>query len=215
MKRALAFHSCPWNSSGVHGASSSRAVSARFTYFADHTPERAALVKAGRANELQQFARNAGPEDRDRFPDPGAPETFASSRLDWSERDEPPHARALALHRDLLDLRRSDPTLCKEGADGVSIDGAALSDTVLVVRYFGVADDGDRLLVVNLGVDLEPRSVSEPLVAPPAGCVWNLAWSSDDPRYGGPGARGPHRGRELFAPGQAAVLLEPTPGEEI
>jgi maltooligosyltrehalose trehalohydrolase len=87
---------------------------------------------------------------------------------------------------------------------------------VLVVRYFGAAADGaaDRLLVVNLGVDLEPRSVSEPLVAPPAGCVWALAWSSDDPRYGGPGARGPQPGRELFAAGEAAVFLTPTPGEE-
>jgi maltooligosyltrehalose trehalohydrolase len=78
-----------------------------------------------------------------------------------------------------------------------------------------VADGaGDRLLVVNLGVDLEPRSVSEPLVAPPAGFIWGLGWSSDDPRYGGPGARGPQPGRELFAPGDASVFLSPAPGVE-
>ncbi|HVX97461.1 MAG TPA: malto-oligosyltrehalose trehalohydrolase [Polyangia bacterium] len=192
-------------------------ASARFTYFADNTPERAALVKAGRAQSLQQFARHASADERDRFPDPGSAETFAACRLDWNERAEPVHVRALALHRDLLELRRTDPTLMREGEDGVSVDGAALSDTTFVVRYFGVDPTGaeDRLLVVNLGVDLEPRSVSEPLVAPPAGHVWSLTWSSDDPRYGGPGARGPQRGRELFAAGEAAVLLSPTPGEEV
>jgi maltooligosyltrehalose trehalohydrolase len=192
-------------------------ATARFTYFADHEPELAAVVKAGRARGLQQFARHAGDVERDRFPDPGTVETFASCQLDWSERDVPAHARAFALHRDLLELRRSDPTIQREGEDGVSIDAAALSDDVLVVRYFGVEPAGaaDRLLVVNLGIDLEPRSVSEPLVAPPAGCVWDLSWSSDDPRYGGPGARGPQPGRELFAAGEAAVLLSPTPGEEI
>ena len=79
------------------------------------------------------------------------------------------------------------------------------------MRYCGAEADGsgDRLLLLNLGVDLEPSSVSEPLVAAPAGFGWALTWSSDDPRYGGAGARGPQPGRELFAPGDAAVLLSP------
>ena len=98
----------------------------------------------------------------------------------------------------------------------MTVDAVALTDAVLVVRYFGVEADGanDRLLVVNLGADFEPRSISEPLVAAPRGHSWRLAWSSDDPRYGGPGARGPRDGRELFAAGEAAVLLSATPGEE-
>jgi maltooligosyltrehalose trehalohydrolase len=191
-------------------------ATARFAYFADHDPEQAALVKAGRARQLQQFPRHAGADERDRFPDPGAPETFAACKLDWSERSAPAHARAYALHRDLLELRHGDPTLRREGTDGVVVDAAALSEALLVVRWFGVEEDGasDRLLLLNLGADLEPRSVSEPLVAPPRDYRWRLTWSSDHTRYGGAGARGPREDRELFAAGEAAVFLSATPGEE-
>jgi maltooligosyltrehalose trehalohydrolase len=191
-------------------------ATARFTYFVDLEPAHAADVKAGRARQLQQFARHAGAAERDRLPDPNASETFAACKLDWSEREAPAHARAFGLHRDLLELRHGDPTVRREGEDGVAVDAAALSDALLVVRWFGVESDGaaDRLLLLNLGTDFEPRSVPEPLVAAPRGHRWRLAWSSDDPRYGGAGARGPREGRELFAPGEAAVLLAATPGEE-
>jgi maltooligosyltrehalose trehalohydrolase len=191
-------------------------ATARFAYFADHAPERAALVKAGRATELQRFPRHGGEGERDRLPDPNAPETFAACKLDWNERERPAHARAFALHRDLLDLRRADPTLRREGEDGVTVDAAALDAHALVVRYFGADDDGtgDRLLVVNLGADLEPASLSEPLTAPPNGFGWRLAWSSEDPRYGGAGGRGPRPGRGFYAPGEAAALLEAVPVTE-
>jgi maltooligosyltrehalose trehalohydrolase len=190
-------------------------ATARFAYFADHDAEHASLVKAGRATFLQQFPRYAGADARDRFPDPATPETFAACRLDWSEREAPMHARALALHRDLLELRREDPTLGREGTDGVFVDAAALSDEALVVRYFGADEAGaeDRLLIVNLAVDLEPRSVSEPLVAPPPGTSWRPLWSSDDPRYGGAGVRGAAPGHALFLPGEAAVLMIPAKTE--
>ncbi|HVR02752.1 MAG TPA: malto-oligosyltrehalose trehalohydrolase [Polyangia bacterium] len=187
-------------------------ATARFAYFADQGPDLAGVVKAGRAEFLRQFPRYASPEARDRFPDPGAPETFASCSLDWNEREAPLHARAFRLHRDLLELRREDPTFAREGLDGVTVDAAALTDALLVVRYLGADPGGadDRLLLVNLGVDFEPRSSSEPLVAPPPGHDWQLTWSSDDPRYGGAGARGPQPGRALFFPGEAAVVMSPT-----
>jgi maltooligosyltrehalose trehalohydrolase len=186
-------------------------ATSRFPYFADHEAERAQIVKAGRADFLQQFARHAAPDERDRFPDPSAPATFASAKLDWDERHEPFHARAFALHRDLLELRRTDATVRREGEDGVTVDAVALTESILIVRYFGVDADGeeDRLLVVNLGVDLEPDSVAEPLIAPPVGRVWRVAWSSEDPRYGGTGARGPRPPRDLYAAGEAAVLYVP------
>jgi maltooligosyltrehalose trehalohydrolase len=190
-------------------------ASARFNYFVDFDPQMNALVKTGRADFLQQFPRFSGPGARDRFPDPGTPETFAASQLDWRERDAPVHARALALHRDLLQLRREDPTLRREGEDGVVVDGATLSHDALVIRFFGVPTDGaeDRLLLLNLGRDFEPASLSEPLVAPPDGTRWQTAWSSDDPRYGGQGVRGPREGRDLFIPGKAAVFLVPVARE--
>ena len=191
-------------------------ATARFPFFAYHEPEHAALDTAGRANQLQQYPRRAGADERDRFPDPDAFETFMSAKLDWSERERLLHARAFALHRDLLELRHDDATVRREGRDGAVVDAAALSDDILFVRYFGVEEDGaaDRLLIVNLGADYEPRSLSEPLVAAPRGHRWRLVWTSDDPRYGGAGARAPHDDRELFAAGETAVFLAATPGEE-
>jgi len=191
-------------------------ASARFAYFADLPPELVMPVKNGRAEFLQQFARYASPDARDRFPDPSAPETFAAAKLDWNEREQLAAARLLAMHRDLLQLRREDPTLSHEGEDGIAVDGAALDDRVLVIRYFAdrvPGGAGDRLLVVNLGADREPASIAEPLIAPPGGTAWRPLWSSCDARYGGDGMRGTRPGHEVFLPGEAAVLMVPGPRE--
>ena len=81
-----------------------------------------------------------------------------------------------------------DPVLAAQGRRaGVHIDGAVLGYECLLVRYF--ADDGDdRLLIVNLGRELQLRPAPEPLLAPPEGGRWQLRFSSNDRRYGGPGA---------------------------
>jgi hypothetical protein len=55
------------------------------------------------------------------------------------------------------------------------------------------------------------RLLPEPLVAPPPDARWQLAWSSEDPRYGGCGAApfdpdGPWR-----LPAQAALVLRAVP----
>ena len=59
-----------------------------------------------------------------------------------------------------------------------------------VLRWFDRAA-GDRLLAVNLGDDLDLAPAPEPLLAPPRDARWQMTWSSDDPRYGGPGALEP------------------------
>ena len=54
------------------------------------------------------------------------------------------------------------------------------------MRY--IADGGqDRLLIVNLGIDLPLVGIPEPLLAPPVERKWRLLWSSEDPKYGGDG----------------------------
>ena len=57
-------------------------------------------------------------------------------------------------------------------------------------RSGSFAEDGnDRLLVVNLGVDLPLAIAPEPLLAPPdLQHGWIRVWHSEDPRYGGRGA---------------------------
>jgi maltooligosyltrehalose trehalohydrolase len=72
------------------------------------------------------------------------------------------------------------------------VDGAVLGDGAFILRFFaadGHDGAGDRLLVVNLGVDLTPEIVPEPLLAPPDRQLgWKRLWHSEDPCYGGRGA---------------------------
>ncbi len=158
------------------------AASSPFQYFADHNPDLAKLVREGRHEFLAQFPSVARPEMRRLLPDPEDPETFARSKLDLSERER--HPAAVALHRDLLRLRREDPIFAAQRAG--ALDGAVLAERAFVLRYFG-EDGDDRLLVVNLGPDLRLEGAPEPLLAPPEGRRWRVIWSSEDPRYGGGG----------------------------
>ena len=81
------------------------AAASPFRYFCDFTGELARAVTEGRRSEFGRFERFADPKVRDRIPDPNDPATFARSRLDWSKCAQPAHARWLALHRELLQIR--------------------------------------------------------------------------------------------------------------
>jgi maltooligosyltrehalose trehalohydrolase len=180
------------------------ASSAPFLYFADHGPELRGPVMAGRREFLQQFANVSDPDVLNALPSPVAEATFERCRLDLSERER--HVESMALHADLLALRRSDPVIARAGRHRV--DGATIAPEAFVLRYFG-GDDGDRLLVVNLGCDLELAQAPEPLLAPPAGACWRLQWSSESVRYGGNGTAPLHSDAEWHIPGETAVLLIP------
>jgi maltooligosyltrehalose trehalohydrolase len=180
------------------------ASSKPFYYFADHKPELAALVQSGRQEFLAQFPSLALPDMQAELAAPHEPETFAKCRLDWSERER--HAELLALHRALLELRRDDPVFRFSRRRGM--DGAVLSASAFVLRFFGDAA-GDRLIVVNLGRDCQITPAPEPLLAPPADCAWELAWSSDDVKYGGCGTPPLETDAGWFLPGEATVVLRP------
>jgi len=73
----------------------------------------------------------------------------------------------------------------------------------------------DRLLIVNLGIDLHLDPAPEPLLAPPEGQRWALLWSSEDTRYGGGGAYCPETVDDNWRlPGHAAVVMRPITLEE-
>ncbi len=129
-------------------------------YFCDHQGELARAVKAGRLKLLGQFPSIAGEVAR-HLPAPEALETFLMSkletdapatrtdRLDSSDRSDGAdrsngrdrrdgsdrrRTAALALHRDLLRLRREDPVFRLQGAAG--LDTAVLGPAAFVVRFF-------------------------------------------------------------------------------
>ncbi|HEY3065629.1 MAG TPA: malto-oligosyltrehalose trehalohydrolase [Methylomirabilota bacterium] len=178
------------------------AASAPFVYFADHSASLATAVREGRAKFLQQFPSTATPEMAACLLDPAAPDTFARCKLDLGERER--HAETYALHRDLLALRRTDAAFAAQRAGAV--DGAVLGAEAFVLRFFGDGGD-DRLLLVNLGVDLALPHAPEPLLAPPPAARWRVRLSTEDPRYGGCGTPPIEGDMGWFLPGHAAVVL--------
>ena len=143
------------------------AASSRFLYFADHRRGLDEAVRRGRREFLGQFPSMAAPEIGEQLADPGDEETFRRSTLNPAERQA--DAPAVALHRDLLILRRDDPVLNQRPAQ---VDGAVLGARAWLLRFFSEA--GDRLLIVNLGADLTLRPAPEPLLAPTDGPAWDI-----------------------------------------
>ncbi|MGE0260511.1 MAG: alpha-amylase family glycosyl hydrolase, partial [Alphaproteobacteria bacterium] len=188
------------------------AASTPFLYFADHSPDLVEAVRRGRAEFLAQFPGIADPEAQRRLDNPAAEETFRRCVLDLSERER--HAPAYAMHRDLLALRRDDPVLSRRPA---RVDGAAIGAQGWMLRFFaggsaeGAATDGDRLLIVNLGIDLALAPMPEPLLAPPEDRAWDIRWSSERSAYGGGGTPPLYRDGVLCIAGESAVVLSPGP----
>jgi maltooligosyltrehalose trehalohydrolase len=172
-----------------------------FHYFADHEPELAALVRTGRSNFMCQFPRLTSFDTGATQADPAGESTFLRSKLDWKEAER--NGEALALHRDLLRLRRDDRVLSQQ--DKSAIEGSVIGPEALALRWY--QDDGDdRLLIVNLGCDYHWHPVADPLVAAPAERQWRQLWSSEDPRYGGTGTP-KLDDRKWHIAGHTAVLL--------
>jgi maltooligosyltrehalose trehalohydrolase len=182
-------------------------ASAPFHFFADQGPELDPKIAEGRVESLAQFASLRDPAARSRLPEPAASGTFEKCRLDWSEVDE--RGDVLALHRDLLRLRRETVTIARSARKGTLVDGSVLAPEALLLRFFADDPADERLLLVNLGGDLPVASVPDPLFAPPAGTDWRLVWSSEDPMYGGGGRRRVETTRRFTLSANSAVVLAP------
>jgi maltooligosyltrehalose trehalohydrolase len=182
------------------------AASAPFLFFADHNEELAKLVREGRRAFLAQFPSLALSETQCFFDDPGRPSTFELCKLDFSEREK--HAATYALHRDLIALRQRDPVFRKVQRGG-SVDGFVLNQEAFAVRMFG-EEAGDRLLVVNLGRQLHPDTISDPLFAPPERGSWQKVLSSSDATYGGDGTPPLESERGIDIPAECAIFLAPS-----
>jgi maltooligosyltrehalose trehalohydrolase len=168
-----------------------------FLYFVSHSDD--ALVAAVRHGRREEFASFAWRED---VPDPQAEETFCRSRLDRARRDTPDGAAALALHRDLLRLRREEPAL-RPGSAGVRVacDEASGWITLALAPTAG----GRELLAL-----FNASPVAREVPVGDAGDVWTCLWSSGAAAYNGSGGA-PRVGADVrqraeMAPWAAAQL---------
>jgi maltooligosyltrehalose trehalohydrolase len=179
------------------------ASSRPFLFFADHANELAGLVGDGRRKFLEQFV-SMSPDMTERLAPPCDVVTFEACKLDLTERAS--HRPTYDLYRDLIALRRTDGVF---GAGCSRLDGAVLSHSSLVLRFFGRAPGDDRLLLVTLGPDEVLSRLPEPLLAPPLAASWEVAWSSEHPRYGGGGTPPLYRDGVLHLQGESLVALRP------
>ena len=188
-------------------------ASTPFHYFADHVPELARLVEAGRIDFMGQFEAVSTAEMRGCLPNPGDRATFERVKLNWTDVER--NRGDYELTVDLLRLRREDPIFSVQRVAGV--DGAVLSERAFVLRLFSEQDPGgagDRLIVINLGQDLFYDPAPEPLLAPPPEMAWCTLWSSENPKYGGCGTPPLDSEKNWRIPGRAAVVLRPTTAEK-
>ena len=183
------------------------ASSKPFYYFADHVPKLAGDVHQGRREFLRQFRSLATPEAQEDVPDPRDRMLFERSKLDFSERWT--HQSIYDLHKDLLRLRCEDPVFRSQGR----VEGAVLSSEAFLLRFFGQGTD--RLLLVNLGLDLHLDPAPEPLLAPPLHEVWSILLSSEDVKYGGMGTPPLDTEENWRIPGHAAVAMASGASKEV
>lgn len=178
-----------------------------FLYFLGLDGEEAQAGAEGRRHSVSNFPSVTDPVMQERLPVPADPATFQSSKLDWAEAER--QAGILSLHRDLLTMRRTDTTFSQ--ASERHIDGAVIGEAALLIRYFTPDPAGHRLMLLNLGRDLQFGVAAEPLVAPPRGHRWSVAWSSEHPDYDGAGRRPIDPAQFWILPSDCALVFTPEP----
>lgn len=174
-----------------------------FLYFFGVEGDDARVVADGRRKSLSNFPSVADPAMQERLPDPSSLATFEASKLDWDEACR--HAGLLALHRDLLRMRRDDASFSQ--ASERRIDGAVIGEQALLIRYLTPDPAGHRLLLLNLGRDLHVGVIAEPLLAPCDGHRWEVSWSSEHPDYDGAGRRSIDSEQFWILPGDCALVF--------
>ncbi|WP_419418507.1 malto-oligosyltrehalose trehalohydrolase [Legionella sp. D16C41] len=179
------------------------ATSSPFNYFADHKPEIAKQVYLGRLEFFKQFPSVRTPKVRAALPNPIEKETFIKSKLNLAERNQEINHTWYLLHKDLIALRKKD--LVFKGRTPKLIEGAVLSHQAFLIRFF--SEYGERLMLINLGSDLDLDPAPEPLLAPYPNQVWELYWSSEDPKYGGRGTIPPTNKGNWYIPSYCALVL--------
>src|SRR5262245_27377995 len=112
-----------------------------FLFFTAHNDELAAAVRDGRRREFAALAR------RD-LPDPNAAESFMRSCPEPAAAESADGAAWLALHRELLALRRREIAPRLPGAR--ALGASAIGDAAVEARW-RLADGGILMLAVNLG----------------------------------------------------------------
>jgi maltooligosyltrehalose trehalohydrolase len=146
---------------------------APFPFFISHGDD--ALVEAVRRGRREEFAAFGWPGDS---PDPQDERTFRSAVLRHDRREEPAGAAILAMHRQLIALRRELPRPARmdDPAYDVTIDAGG--ETIILTHE---RDGAAAVLALHFG--RAPLEVEVPLSG-----SWLRRFDSADERWDGPGS---------------------------
>jgi maltooligosyltrehalose trehalohydrolase len=167
-----------------------------FPYFVSHSDE--GLIEAVRRGRREEFASFGWSDD---VPDPQSEDTFRSARLDRAGRETPRGRALLALHRDLIALRRKEAAL----RPGVARVRVTHDDEQRWMEARFEAPGAATLVALFNFADVERRMSFD------GGSKASVLWRSTDPAYRGEGADGatrepsPTAGGLLVAPRSAAL----------
>jgi maltooligosyltrehalose trehalohydrolase len=141
-----------------------------FLYFCNYEGELAEAITNGRRSEFLEFKAFADASARKHIPDPNAIATFEASRLNWEERNQPPHRDWLTFVRELLQVRSEHvvPHIqdIKPGTARYTVEGSLL-------RAEWPIHDGTLQLEANLN---ESPSTKQ------AGAPTRILFSTADPK---------------------------------
>ncbi|HYH22468.1 MAG TPA: malto-oligosyltrehalose trehalohydrolase [Azospirillum sp.] len=159
-----------------------------FPFFCDFAPELAQAVRRGRREEFADFPEFQDPQARARIPDPTAPDTFESAKLDWDRRSEPPHAEWLAWYRRAIKTRRREIVPHLDGTPGGTGRYEVTGRSGLAARWR--LGDGSRLhLRANLSDTPAPGLTGAPGrilwtegdgIRDGALAPWSVIWSIEE-----------------------------------
>lgn len=121
-----------------------------FPFFCDFQGDLAEAVREGRRREFAAFPEFADPVQRERIPDPNAPETVKSAILKWDEPIKPKYSEWLKLHRQLLSLRRERILPLLSRIQPGKASWSIMHKTVLIVNW-PLRDGRILVLAVNAG----------------------------------------------------------------
>jgi maltooligosyltrehalose trehalohydrolase len=144
-----------------------------FTSFLDR--ELTEAVRRGRTAEFARFAWTRP------IPDPDAPSTFVTSRLNHSLVSAPRHRELYRYYRRWLELRRAHPALGPAHKQRTRAILDAAGQVLTVTR----SAPGGAGIVLSANLTAEPR-----LLAAPRARHRRLL-DSADPHFGGPGTTAP------------------------
>ncbi|MFB2970687.1 malto-oligosyltrehalose trehalohydrolase [Aerosakkonema sp. BLCC-F183] len=171
--------------------------SAPFFYFISHSDEE--LIEIIRKSKAEEFKAFAG---RGEMQDPQSPDTFNKCKLNWELRKEGKHQALWELHRQLIQMRQTIPTLKKLDKKCLEVSGIE-DDKILFLRRWN--DDSQIFAILNFNLGDVTFTA-----APPVG-NWQKILDSSDRKWMGSGASLPDNleaGKEVIMKPQSFVVYE-------